>query len=114
MRSLRLKTNPEAKIQTALETFLVLRQWFVRPLHGDASNYGWPDLYCCHKQYGQRWIEVKLPEMRGSKFTPAQLEWFPKLSGSGAGIWIMTAADEHEYSVLFRPQNWYHYLSVMK
>jgi hypothetical protein len=83
-------------------------------IHGDANNMGWPDLYITHKRYGGRWVECKLPEMRGSKFTAAQLEWFPKMSANGTGIWILTAATETEYEKLFKPQNWYHYLSAMK
>lgn len=110
----RRKHGPEYEIQKALIDFLVLRGWLVRELHGDANNYGWPDLYACHRKYAIRWIEVKLPNMKGSRFTAAQMEWFPKLSANGTGIWILTAANEAEYTKLFQPQNWYHYLSVMK
>jgi hypothetical protein len=111
---LRRKHGPEYDIQKALISYLTLKGWLVRELHGDANNYGWPDLYACHRQFAIRWIEVKLPNMKGSKFTSAQMEWFPKMSANGTGIWILTAATDHEYSKLFQPANWYHYLSVMK
>lgn len=74
---------------------------------------GFPDLFATHKKYGPRWIEVKLPGMIGSAFTPAQLEEFPKLANNGAPIWILTGATESEYKKLFMPENWFQYF-VMK
>lgn len=108
------KARPEAKIQDAIIRFLRYREWFVKATHGSAFQSGFPDLYATHSRYRQRWIEVKLPDMKGSRFTPAQLEVFPKISAHGAGIWIMTAATESEYRKLFRPPNWHLYLDIMK
>lgn len=95
---------------------LTLRGWLVRTLHASENNSGFPDLYATHSRYGQRWIEVKLPNMRGSKFTPAQLEWFPKMVAHGTPIWILTAANDLEYNKLFKPENFtqYHLMELWK
>ena len=108
------KERPEAKIQKKLIETLTLLGWYVRPTHGNAYSEGWPDLFACHASYGQRWIEVKLPDMKGSKFTPAQVRDFPKFCANGSGIWILTGDSEREIDKLFKPNNWYLYLAVLK
>ena len=105
MENLRLRKNPEAEIQKELIKYLKIRDWLVRVLHADYKNKGWPDLYITHTRYGQRWVEVKLPGMVGSKFTNAQIEWFPKMCAHGTPIWILTGANDIEYAKLFKPQN---------
>ena len=57
-----------------------------------------------------RWIEVKLPGMKGSVFNAAQLRTFPQMDANGAKIWILTAATEHEYQKLFGASNLLEYL----
>ena len=104
--------GPEAKVQEAIIKFLRWKEWYVMETHGNMYQRGFPDLFACHSMYGQRWIEVKLPEMRGSKFTPAQMECFPKLCANGSAVWIMTAASEREYECLFKPCNWFTYLNM--
>lgn len=84
---------------------LLLKGWLVRVMKASETLYGFPDLFASHHKYGMRWIEVKLPEMKGSSFTPAQLEWFPKMVAHGSPIWILTGATEVEYNKLFKPQN---------
>lgn len=113
MRPVKLKKKhgPEWFIQRDVIKMLRFRGWFVKPTHGNAFQSGFPDLFCTHSTYGIRWIEVKLPDMKGSKFTPAQLEEFPKFVANGAGIWVLTAATEGEYAKLFKSPNWYTYLS---
>ena len=93
---------------------LRIKGWFVKPTHGNMYQSGFPDLFACHSRYGQRWIEVKLPGFKGSKFTGAQLNDFAKLCANGSGVWILTAATEEEYQKLFSRSNWWTYLSVMK
>jgi len=73
---------------------------------------GFPDLYCTHAKFGPLWIEVKLPGMRGSRFTKAQKEWFPKLSANGTRIYIIVAATETEYQKLFGPENWLEWFAI--
>ena len=107
--------RPEAQIQAAIIKMLQNYGWFVKATHGNAYASGWPDLFACHVQYGQRWIEVKLPKMKGSKYTVAQLRDFPKFAANGSGVWVMTGATDEEYAkILDQPQNWWKYTSVYK
>lgn len=108
----KLKDDPEARVQEQIKTFLELRKWLVKPTHGGMFQAGFPDLYCTHIKYGVRWVEVKLPEMKGSRFTNAQKEWFPKLSANGTPIWILTGATESEYRKLFEAENWLYYFMM--
>ncbi len=110
----RSKRGPEAIIQDDLIDYLTLKSWFVMNMHGNMYQMGVPDLYATHYRYGARWVEVKLPAMQGSKFTPAQMEFFPKLTANGAGIWILTAATDEEYEKLFKRPNWYQFLDAFK
>lgn len=103
----RSKKGPEAKIQDDIVAMLRGFEWFVKETHGSVFQSGLPDLYATHRRYGPRWIEVKLPEMKGSKFTPAQLETFPMLCANGSGVWILTGCTDDEYKKLFKPYNWY-------
>jgi len=106
--------GPEAKIQREITEYLKIRDWLVKPTIGNLFQSGFPDLFCAHRMKGARWIEVKLPDMKGSRFTPAQLSWFPQFSAAGVGIWILTGANEAEYAKLFSAPNWMMYMSVMK
>lgn len=106
----RSKTGPEETIQNDLVKFLTLRQWYCKETHGNMYQSGFPDIYATHYQHGVRWIEVKLPDMKGSKFTPAQMECFPKFNAHGTRIWILTAATEAEYKKLFLPNNLWQYM----
>lgn len=107
-----MKQTPERIIQDKLILYLRARCWFVEETHGNAYQNGFPDLFCTHASYGQRWIEVKNPEKYA--FTAAQLLKFPQFVANGSGIWILTAANESEYAKLFKKCNWYQYLSIMK
>lgn len=109
--ALRHKEGPEAKIQEKLIQFLRAREWFVKSTHGNMYQSGFPDLYCSHRRYGIRWIEVKYAE--SYSFTPAQLETFPLMSANGTGIWILVEACEEEYQKLWKPANWIMYLQLL-
>lgn len=120
-KPLRNRKGPEAKIQANIVKMLRFYEWFVMVTHGNMYQSGFPDLYATHSRYGARWIEVKLPEMKGSHFTPAQLDTFPKLEANGALVWVLTGATESEYKKLFardeRNQlrsNWSTYLGVFR
>lgn len=102
--------NPEKKIQDAITKYLQDRGWLVLRMAASMYMSGIPDLWASHKKYGERWIEVKLPNMKGSKFTPAQLSTFPEICAHGSGVWILTAATQTEYMKLFDSCNWYHYM----
>lgn len=83
--------------------------WVVRIVHGSVFQSGLPDLYCTHAKFGPRWIEVKLPNMEGSRWTAAQKTTFPLLENNGTPIWILVAATDSEYRKLFQPSNWLEY-----
>lgn len=104
------KKRPEAKIQDAIIRMLTLKSWYVHATHGGMYQSGFPDLFCTHKMYGHRWVEVKLPGMKGSRFTLAQLDQFPKMCAFGSGVWVLTAATPDEYQKLFKDHNWFVYL----
>jgi hypothetical protein len=104
--------GPEAKIQHDVIHFLELRKWFVKVLHGNAYQQGMPDLFACKRGHGYRFIECKQPDKY--MFTPSQVETFPELHKAGVGIWIMSAAFEHEYRKLWSPPNWWSYLDATK
>jgi hypothetical protein len=104
--------QPEAIIQDSITAMLKIKDWGVFSTHGNIYQMGFPDLYCIHKRFGTRWVEVKNPI--GYRFTPAQMDVFPEFSAKGVGIWILTAASEYEYQKLFKPANWWTFLSVMK
>jgi hypothetical protein len=105
------KKGPERKIQDDLIKFLRLRQWYVLETHGNMFQRGLPDLFATHIKHGPRWIEVKYAERYC--FTPAQLDTFPQLTKHGSGVWILTAATEHEYRKLFQGPNWAYYLYML-
>lgn len=102
--------GPEHYVRDAIVKELRYREWLVKMTHGNQYQSGFPDLFCAHKKYGIRWVEVKLPEMKGSHFTAAQLEWFPQFSAAGVGIWVLTGATDHEIGKLHHPANWTTYL----
>lgn len=111
MDPIKLRQSPERKIQDAIIKFLTDRGWFVMETHGNMYQRGLPDLYATHIKHGPRWIEVKNGD--SYSFTPAQLQYFPKLTKNGAGVWIMVAASESEYKKLFSGCNWYWYLHLL-
>lgn len=106
------RRGPERIIQDKIIAFLRARGWFVRETHGNVYQNGFPDLFCAHPRYGQRWVEVK--NLKKFAFTAAQIETFPQFVAHGSGVWIMTDATEVEYEKLFKPCNWWQYFYVLK
>jgi hypothetical protein len=104
------KDRKEAIIQENIENYLRSFGWYVLRTHGNVFQSGFPDDYAIHVKYGARWIEVKLPGMENSRFTPAQIDIFPQLIKNGAGVWILTAATMVEYEKLFKPSNLWSYM----
>jgi hypothetical protein len=94
----------EQDIQRKLITFLQIREWFVERMLGNAFQFGIPDLFCFHKKWGMRWVEVKRPE--GYSFTLRQRQKWPEWEKAGIGIWILTDATQEQYNLLFQPPNW--------
>lgn len=112
MKRLRKTRKPESELQDQIVKLLKLHDWYVKETHGNMYQSGFPDIYACHKRYGSRWIEVKMPE--GYSFTPAQIDTFPEFAAKGVGVWILTAATEEQYNLLFKPANWHMFLEIMK
>lgn len=101
------KHGPEWFIQRDLITFLEARGWLVERMIGNAYQFGVPDLYAHHIKWGPRWIDVKVKGRY--TFTTAQKIKWPLWEEHGAGIWILTAADQEQYDKLFQPPNWRDY-----
>ena len=94
----------ELDIQRELVVFLRARAWHVERMLANAYQCGIPDLFCYHKKWGMRWIEVKRPE--GYSFTLRQRQKWPEWERAGIPIHILTAATQEQYDLLFQPPNW--------
>jgi hypothetical protein len=94
----------ELDIQRELVDFLRTRGWHVERMLANAYQTGIPDLFCYHTKWGMRWVEVKRPE--GYSFTRRQRQKWPEWEKAGIGIWILTAATQEQYDLLFRAPNW--------
>lgn len=103
------KKKPESILQDKIILMLERRKWLCMSTHGNMYQMGFPDIFCAHFTLGSRWVEVKI-ENRVT-FTPAQMRFFPLLNAHGVGVWILTDNTEDQYQRLFRPQNWFTYLT---
>jgi len=108
-KKLQNRHGPEYYVRARVIRMLENRGWVVKIVHGSMYQSGLPDLYCTHVKHGPRWIEVKLPNMVGSRWTAAQQETFPQLSANGTCIWVLVKDTEEEYRKLFMPENWLEY-----
>ncbi len=108
------RAGPEKIIQDKIIIKLERLGWLVKATHGNLYSFGWPDLYCCHASYGQRWAECKNPTRNTGIFTPAQLEFFHQLSSKNIGVWVLTSDDDEEIAKLHKSPNWYLYLDCMR
>lgn len=106
------KGELEASIQHNIVRKLRTHEWLVRRVACNAENKGWPDLYAMHHKYGPRWIEVKRPNFKGSRWTSDQIKCFPRMNQNGSPIWILTSDSDTEYTKLFRPQNFSMYFML--
>lgn len=97
----------ERDIQKEIINFLKLRDWDVSVTHGTSLMVGFPDLYVVHASFGARWVEVKRP---GGKLTNSQRIKFTRWAACNIGVWVMEAANEFNYQLLFGPRNWSTYL----
>jgi hypothetical protein len=94
----------EVHIQRELIVFLKSREWHVERMLANTYQTGIPDLYCYHKKWAQRWVEVKRPNQYS--FTLRQRQKWPEWEKASIGIWILTAATQEQYDLLFGPPNW--------
>ena len=98
------RERPEWYIQRDLKQFLRDRGWWVEQTHGNIYQTGLPDLFIARKDHGYRWIDVKVTGRYS--FTNAQKIKWPILDSFGVGIWVLTAATQEQYDLLFEPPNW--------
>jgi hypothetical protein len=94
----------ELHIQRELVEFLRTRGWHVEKMLANSYQMGIPDLYCYHKKWGERWVEVKRP--KDYSFTKRQRQKWPEWEKAGIPLWILTAATQEQYDLLFKPPNW--------
>jgi hypothetical protein len=95
----RARHGPEWYIQRDFVTYLEARGWRCKRMIGNALQTGVPDYYAMHRRHGTRWIDFKNP--KSYEFTPAQILEWPLWEAEGVGIWIITAASQEQYDLLF-------------
>jgi len=100
---IRKKHGPEHGIQKDVIRFLEVRGWHTERMIGNAFQSGIPDLYCYHKEWGERWIDIKNPV--SYSYTKSQRRKWPIWEAAGIGVWIIVAATEEEYDKLFKTPN---------
>jgi hypothetical protein len=94
----------EWAIRRDVKEMLEQRGWLVEITHGNAFQSGLPDLFCFHRKWGERWIDLKRP--KGYSLTRAQRRKWPIWEEAGLGVWILTDATQAAYDLLFAPPNW--------
>lgn len=94
----RASVGPERDLQEAIKAKLRSTGWHCSDLYGHTYSHGFPDMYCCHRDWGGRFIEVKTRPV----FTPSQKRVFREMTDAGCPIWVMT---DDDISVLFRKCN---------
>lgn len=79
---------------------LRVQEWNVVKTHGNKFQAGFPDLYCFHHMYGERWVEVKTEKISYTKY---QLYYFPLIRK----VWVLRDTTDSEYKKLFKKQNYH-------
>lgn len=92
--------------EKALRLLMEKEGWLVEKTHGSLYMKGWPDLYACHRGFGQRWIEVKLKGQ--GRLEDSQIKRFTEWRRYGVGVWILTGPDD--YGLLMSRPNWHVWL----
>ncbi len=101
----RPKGRPEAKGARRLVLYMEARGWVCDKLGGSKYASGWPDFWCFHPKFGERWVETKAP---GGKLRPSQIKRFTRWAKHGIKIYVLE--DEKHYQRLFgQEDNWRRY-----
>lgn len=100
-------SGPEHDLQLKVIDQLEKAGWFAMSTHGSMYQHGFPDVYAC-KDRRQRWIELKIEG--AYKFTPAQLETFPRLMAENVPVWVSTDRT-NVLDVIEGAPNWTQYLT---
>jgi len=108
--------GPEFYIQGKWINFLKAKKWHIERLTGNISQYGIPDVYIAHNEFGTRWVDFKVYGKYA--FTKAQKIKWPIWEQYNIGIWILGASSKEEcnfdfmseeYKKLFGKPNWRDY-----
>ncbi len=99
-----IKQETDNQLRRKIVKYLTLRGWYVEPLLSNAYHDGIPVLYCFKREYGFRWVEPKRPDDRS--LTRLQWRKFSEWEEVNLPIWILTAATQEQYDLLFGPPNW--------
>ena len=106
------RPTPLEKVgQEALRKYMEDRGWLVEKVHGSITMKGWPDLYCHHPVFGQRWVECKRHGKKG-KLQDSQVAKFKKWAKFKIGVWVLCSPSD--YDLLFDPPNWHKFLSLFR
>jgi hypothetical protein len=94
----------EADHARELRAHMEARGWLVEKVHGSMYMKGWPDYYCFHPRFGERWLETKRPEH--GHLEPSQEKKFRKWQAFG--IKIVIASCVEDYNVVLKGEpNWW-------
>lgn len=94
------KRQAEAELQQKIVRMLRVQEWNVIVTHGNKYQGGFPDLYCFHHVYGERWVEVKVEG--DYSFTEYQSYYFPEIKD----VWVLTGTSTNDYRKLFMNPNY--------
>lgn len=75
----------EKEIENSLRLKMSESGWVHCKNWGSMANFGRPDLYACHPDHGQWWIEMKKP---GGKLGAKQFAWMMKFAKVGCPILV--------------------------
>lgn len=100
----------EKDIEHALRALMKSKGWYTLKMHGGMFQSRLPDLYCMHRTYGTRWIELKMPST--GKLSHQQIKEFTLWWKYGTKVWILTGGTEKDYEKLFKPCNLQTYLEL--
>jgi len=95
------------ELRPAVIKRLLLNNWGYRIVHGSMYQVGFPDLYCYHKLFGARWVELKMP---GNKLRVSQVKFFSDLSRHNIGVWVCSDPNEIPKLLMNKP-NWIVWMS---
>ena len=83
------------------------RGWLVEKVHGSMYMQGWPDFYCFHPRFGQRWLEMKIP--KDGLLETTQVRKFRKWQAFGIVVVVATTVKDYP-SVLENKANWWRWM----
>lgn len=87
--------QPESiRVRDPLRAHMILNNWSMKVIPGNATLEGLPDMIAGHPFYGIRHIEFKVIRNNKIKFTPAQIDDFKWMIDCKMKIWIICAESD--------------------